>query len=178
MQSECEANPNERFSAAQGRVCDSVLETFESDSVEARAAAARMCAACSFLPSCLRQTREEILGRRGPAGVVRAGVVWDDEGRPHPVVHGSTPLPDWVPPEVLTTSTPDIDEYLVELALSDPERVRGTSFTEEERDAVIRRAAATGRSMHWIRTTLSLHPRKVSAAVNRLGLRECFAAAR
>lgn len=177
MRSEYQANPG-ICAATRGRVCDSVLDAFESDSVDARAGAARMCAQCPFLSSCLRQTREEIIGRRGPVGVVRAGVVWDDDGRPHAGVHATATLPDWIPQEMFADSTPDVDEYLVELAISDPERVRGTSFTEEERDAVIRRAAATGRSMHWIRTTLSLHPRKVSAAVNRLGLRDCFAAAR
>lgn len=177
MKSEYQANCSDVM-VSRDRVCDSVLDAFESDNVDARAIAARMCAACPLLSSCLRQTRAEILGRRGPAGVVRAGVVWDDDGRPHAGVHGTATLPDWIPAEMLVDGTPDVDDYLVELAISDPERVRGISFTDEERDAVICRAAATGRSMHWIRTTLSLHPRKVSAAVNRLGLRDRFATAK
>lgn len=158
------------------RLCDSLLDSFESDHVATRAAASRLCGRCPLMGLCRAQTRGEILSGRGPVGVVRAGVVWDDDGKPDARVHGAErDVPDWVPPRIYAVRQPDVDEYLVELAITDPERVRGTTFTEAERDAVIQRAAETGRSMHWIRTTLSLHPRKVSAAVIRLGLREHFA---
>ncbi|GBF17507.1 hypothetical protein Br6_04913 [Rhodococcus sp. Br-6] len=159
--------------APSGRRCDAVLDVFESEDSAARAEAVRMCATCPLLQACTQQTRSEILDDRGPVGVVRAGIAWDDDGLPDADLHPVRTRPSWIP-KTLTSAGPLVDEYVVELAFSDPDRIRDL-LTPDETDAIILEAAERGESLNGIRQILGIRWEAADTAARRLGIRDRFA---
>ena len=160
-------------SATPGRICDTTLDLFESEDTDDRARAVTLCADCPLLAGCRSQTRTEILDSRGPVGVVRAGIAWDDDGQPDADIHTTPQGRSWVP-TTDANAEPDVDAYVVELAFNDPGRIRDAVLTPAETDAIILQAAERGQSMNWIRKLLGIHPRAVDQAARRLGVRDRF----
>lgn len=81
--------------------------------------------------------------------------------------------PTWIP-KTLTSAGPLIDEYVVELAFSDPDRIRDL-LTPDETDAIILEAAERGESLNGIRQILGIRWEAADNAARRLGIRDRFA---
>ena len=165
-----------------GRICDDILDAFESEDAVDRASAVKLCSGCPLLHACRQQTRIEILDDRGPCGVVRAGVAWDYDGRPDAEIHTDRVALAWLPDSAIaamdaTTETPEsdwVDETVVDLAFSDPSLLNGREFSPAESDAIILRGAALGRSMNFLSSLLAVHYRVINRTAIRLGVRDSF----
>ncbi|CAG7637333.1 hypothetical protein [Rhodococcus opacus] len=165
------------------RLCDDILEVFESDETSDRARAVEVCATCPLLQACRNRTRVEILDGRGPCAVVRAGVAWDYDGYPDADVPTNDTTLAWLPPG--TAKRPEhedgsgsdldrADENVVELAFYDPGLLREHEFSVAESEAIVLRGAKQGKSMNFLGKILRMHYRNVHKMALNLGVRDAF----
>lgn len=161
------------------RICDDILDQFESEDQSERAQAVALCDDCPLLQACRARTRVEILDGIGPCGVVRAGVAWNYDGRPDSeIVHDRASLA-WLPPSVFAATPAGddsklVDETVVELAFTDPGLLRERAFSPAESEAIILRGARSGHSMNTLGRMLRLHYRRINDIAIRLGVRDAF----
>ena len=163
------------------RICDDILDQFESEDQSERASSVALCDDCPLLQACRARTRVEILDGIGPCGVVRAGVAWDYDGRPDSEIAHDRASLAWLPPIVLTPAPEDddddselVDETVVELAFTDPGLLKGRAFSPAESEAIILRGARSGHSMNTLGRMLRLHYRRINDIAIRLGVRDAF----
>lgn len=164
------------------RICDDILDAFESEDAVERTRAVALCSSCPLKQACRQQTRIEILDDRGPCGVVRAGVAWDYDGRPDAEIHTDRKALAWLPDSVIASMDAEteirpsdwVDETVVDLAFSDPALLSGREFSPAESDAIILRGATLGRSMNFLSSLLSVHYRVINRTAIRLGVRDSF----
>ncbi|BDB63430.1 hypothetical protein [Rhodococcus sp. RDE2] len=164
------------------RLCDAILDVFESDETSDRQRAVAVCATCPLVQACRTRTRVEILDGIGPCAVVRAGVAWDYDGYPDADIHADDTALKWIPdtakrPEATDDNRSDLDrpdENVVELAFHDPGMLREHEFSAAESEAIVLRGAKQGKSMNFLGKILRMHYRNVHKLALNLGVRDAF----
>lgn len=168
--------------SADRRLCDAILDVFESDETSDRERAVKVCAHCPLVQACRNRTRVEILDGIGPCAVVRAGVAWDYDGHPDADIHPDDTALGWIPdtakrPDTADDNSTDLDrpdENVVELAFHDPGLLREHEFSVAESEAIVLRGAKQGKSMNFLGKILRMHYRNVHKLALNLGVRDAF----
>ncbi len=170
--------------SADRRLCDAILDVFESDETSDRARAVKVCSRCPLVQACRNRTRVEILEGIGPCAVVRAGVAWDYDGYPPDAdLHTDATALGWIPPDAAkrpdavddnNTDLDKPDENVVELAFHDPGLLREHEFSVAESEAIVLRGAKQGKSMNFLGKILRMHYRNVHKLALNLGVRDAF----
>lgn len=168
--------------SADRRLCDAILDVFESDETSDRERAVTVCAQCPLVQACRNRTRIEILDGIGPCAVVRAGVAWDYDGHPDADIHPDDTALGWIPdaakrPDGGDANSTDLDrpdENVVELAFHDPGLLREHEFSVAESEAIVLRGAKQGKSMNFLGKILRMHYRNVHKLALNLGVRDAF----
>lgn len=138
--------------------------------------AALECVSCPLLSNCLRALASTISKGSPPAGVVWAGIAFNDEGMPDSDVHGAGNARHIAAKFGLDQPKPLIDNVLIDRALADT-LTGDDSLTEDEERETLLRAAELGYPLSRIAEYLHINWRRAKRLAIETGIADIFDAA-